>query len=201
MSKKSIKYLCTPLIAVLLGTSTAVVLTGRGRPVFSQGLSDGEQGTLEVRVKDHREAIADFSKLEILVDTIRIAPKADLKFWQIGWKDLRPSLEKIDLTQYTGKHSATIFRGAVTQGTFGAIELKLKGVEGILKKTRSKVPVKNLLRPIKLPFSTHQKEVTSIVLDLTVMDMSDHPPKGYELHIKGYELYANGKLIEKVPPG
>jgi hypothetical protein len=36
---------------------------------------------------------------------------------------------------------------------------------------------------------------------LTVMDMSDHPPRGYELQIKGYELYNNGKLLGKVPPG
>jgi hypothetical protein len=110
-------------------------------------------------------------------------------------------LEKIDLTKYTGKRSATIFRGAVRQGNFGAIDLKLKGVEGVLKKTGSQVPVKNLLRPITLSFSTHQKETTSIVLDLAVMDMSDHPPRSYELLIKGYELYANGKLIDKAPPG
>jgi hypothetical protein len=33
------------------------------------------------------------------------------------------------------------------------------------------------------------------------MDMSDHPPLGYELAIRGYELYDNGKLVDKVPPG
>jgi hypothetical protein len=33
------------------------------------------------------------------------------------------------------------------------------------------------------------------------MDMSDHPPRGYELGLKGYELITNGKRIEKVPPG
>jgi hypothetical protein len=31
--------------------------------------------------------------------------------------------------------------------------------------------------------------------------MSDHPPRGYELEIQGYELFTNGKLIQKVPPG
>ncbi len=167
-------------------------------PVFAQGRA---QGILEVRVKDHREAIGDFSKLEVIIDTVRISPKAGLRFWQIGWKELKPSLEKIDLTQYTGHRSATIFRGEVMPSSFDAIHVKFKGIEGTLKKTKTKVSVKNLVGPIKLAFSIHQKEVTLIVLDLGVMDMSDHPPEGYELLIKGYEVYANGKLIDKVPPG
>jgi hypothetical protein len=31
--------------------------------------------------------------------------------------------------------------------------------------------------------------------------MSDHPPRGYELSIKGYELFVNGRSVDKVPPG
>lgn len=40
-----------------------------------------------------------------------------------------------------------------------------------------------------------------IVLDLMVLDMSDHPPQGYELGLNGYEVYSNGKLVDKIPPG
>jgi hypothetical protein len=43
-------------------------------------------------------------------------------------------------------------------------------------------------------------EVVTIILDLTVMDMSDHPPQAYELQWAGYEVYSNGKLIDKIPP-
>jgi hypothetical protein len=39
------------------------------------------------------------------------------------------------------------------------------------------------------------------VLDLVVLDMSDHPAPGYQLNLAGYELYTNGKLIDKIPPG
>jgi len=158
-------------------------------------------GTLEIRVKDHREAIGDFSRLEIIVNTVRINPKAGVKFWQTGWKDLKPSLEKVDLTQYVGKRAATIFRGEVAQGSFDGIHLKLKGIEGVLKKSKSNAPIKDLLGPIRLAFSVHQKGETLAILDLVVVDMSDHPPRGYELHIKGYEVYSNGKLVDKIPPG
>ncbi len=195
------KHLGKLVMVAAVGMTAAVVSTGLWQPSFSQGLSPVEKETLEVRVKDHREAIGDFVKLDVTVDTLRISPKSGLKFWQMGWKDLKPSLEKIDLTQYTGTRAATIFQGKMTPGSFEGVHLKLKGIEGTLKKTKSKVPVKNLVGPIQVKFSINPKEATLIVLDLAVMEMNDHPPGGYELHIKGYELYSSGKLVDKVPPG
>jgi hypothetical protein len=158
-------------------------------------------GILEVRVKDHREAIGDFSKLEIEIDTIRISPKIGLKFWQMGWKELKPTVSKIDLTKYTGGQTATVFRGEVVPGAFEAVHLKLKGIEGILKNGKGEAPVKNSVGPIKLAFSVGPKNDILIVLDFMVVDVSDHPPSGYELHLKGYEVYDDGKLVDKIPPG
>lgn len=161
----------------------------------------GTAGILEVRVKDHREAIADFARLEITVDGLRVSPRAGWKFWRVGWMDLDPSRQRIDLTQFTGKRAATVFKGEMGSGTFDAIHLSIQEVAGILKKDRSLVEVKNVVTPMKLLFSIREKEETLIVLDLVVLDLSDHPPQGYELHIKGYELYSNGRLIDKIPPG
>jgi hypothetical protein len=165
---------------------------------FSQSRNGG---ILEVRVKDHREAIADFAKLEITVDRVRVSAKAGFTFWQVGWRDLNPSRERIDLTQFTGKRAATVFKGEIESGGFDAIHLNIREIEGILKKDRRLVEVKNVVNPIKLLFSVREKVETVIVLDLVVLDLSDHPPRGYELHVKGYELYSNGKLIDKIPPG
>lgn len=178
------------VLVVVFGIYAATSLTNR---VFG--------GTLEVRVKDHREAIGDFSKLEIILDTLRISPKGGLKFWQMGWKELRPALDKIDLTHYIGTRSAMIFRGEVSDGSFEGIHLKLKNVQGVSKSGKVPAPVKDLVGPIQLAFSVSPKHVTLIVLDFVVIDVSDHPPAGYELRLKGYELYADGKLINKVPPG
>ncbi|MFQ5918316.1 MAG: DUF4382 domain-containing protein [Candidatus Binatia bacterium] len=170
-----------------------------GPTVFSQYIPFPRKGTLEVRLKDHREAIGDFLKLEIGVDTIGIHLKGASR--KQGWVTLKHGTEKVDLTRYTGRDSALIFKGQVTTGPYEAIDLKLKGIKGMLKKTKSKVPVKNLIGPIRLSFSVHPKTKTLIVLDLVVMDTSDQPGRGYELHIKGYELYTEGQLMEKIPPG
>ena len=71
----------------------------------------------------------------------------------------------------------------------------------VLKKNRRKVPVKNTIGPFKLAYDVRPNTVTLLILDLVVTDMSDHPPGGYELSLRGYELFLNGKLVEKIPPG
>jgi Domain of unknown function (DUF4382) len=159
------------------------------------------QGILEVHIKDHREAIGDFKKLTLTIGEILISPKPGLKFWQISWKSLPAALESIDLTRYVDKDSARVYRGSLDSGSFDAIHLKLNAVTGVLKKSRRQPQIKNTVGPIKLPFEVRARGETKIVLDLVVMDMSDHPPRGYELAIKGYEIYTNGKLVDKIPPG
>jgi len=159
-----------------------------------------DQGVLEIQIKDHRDAIGDFAKLNIIIDKLLISPKAGLKVWQTGWKELASTPNTIDLTQYVGKKTMRVFRGAMDAGAFDAFHLKLKGIDGMLKKNQKAAPVKNTIGPVKLSFTVPAKGKTVLVIDLTVMDMSDHPPRGYELGLKGYELFTNGKLIQKVPP-
>jgi hypothetical protein len=163
--------------------------------------AQSDQGVLEIQIKDHRDAIGDFAKLNITIDKLLISPKAGLKVWQTGWNELAVAPGTVDLTQYLGKKTIRIFRGAIDAGAFDAFHLKLKGIDGMLKKNQKTAPVKNTIGPVKLSFTVPAKGETVLIIDLTVMDMSDHPPRGYELGLKGYELFTNGKLIQKVPPG
>jgi hypothetical protein len=159
------------------------------------------QGVLEIQIKDHRDAIGDFARLNIVIDKILISPKAGVKIWQTGWKELSASPDTVDLTKYIGKPTAKVLRSSVDAGSFDAFHLKLNKIDGVLKKNRKNAPVKNTIGPVKLAFDVPVKGETILVIDLTVVDLSDHPPRGYELGIKGYELYTNGKLIGKIPPG
>jgi hypothetical protein len=160
-----------------------------------------DQGLIDVQIKDHREAIDDFAKLNIVIDKILLSPKPGLKFWETGWKDLGAASQTVDLTKYLGKKSATVFRGSVDAGTFDAFHLKLKSIDAVLKKNQRSVPVKNTIYPVKVSFDVTAKGETILIVDLVVTDLSDHPPRGYELGIKGYEIYTNGKLTKKIPPG
>jgi hypothetical protein len=77
----------------------------------------------------------------------------------------------------------------------------LKQIAGTLKNSSRDAKIKNSTTAVKLPFEIAAGKETLIVLDFVVLDMSDHPPQGYDLGIRGWELYGNGKLIAKVPPG
>ena len=163
--------------------------------------AERDQGILEVQIKDHRDAIGDFDKLIITLDKIAVSPKPGLKFWQSGWKDLAVSSEPVDLTKYVSKNTAQVFRAPIDAGAFNAFQLRIKNINGVLKKNRRKVPVKNTIGPFKLAYDVRPNTVTLLILDLVVTDISDHPPGGYELSLKGYELFMNDKLVEKIPPG
>lgn len=160
-----------------------------------------EQGLIDVQIKDHREAIDDFDKLNIVIDKILISPKPGLKFWETGWKDLGAAFQTVDLTKYVGKKTATVVRGFFDAGAFDAFHLKLKSIDAVLKKNQRSAPVKNTIHPVKVSFDLPAKGETILIVDLVVTDFSDHPPRAYELSIKGYEIYTNGKLTNKIPPG
>ena len=156
---------------------------------------------LEIQVKDHRDAIGDFSGLKITIEKLLISPKPGLKFWRAGWYELKPNPNILDLTQYVGKKTARIFRGPIDAGSFDAFHLKVKSVEGLRKQNNRNAAVKNRVGPVRLSFDVTPNGETVLIIDLVVSDFSDHPPRGYELGIKGYELFTNGKLVEKIPPG
>lgn len=163
--------------------------------------AENRQGLIDIQIKDHREAIDDFAKLNIVIDKILISPKPGLKFWAAGWKDLGAAPETVDLTKYVGNKTARVFRGFFDAGAFDAFHLKLKSIDAVLKKNQRSAPVKNTIHPVKVSFDLPAKGETILIVDLVVTDFSDHPPRGYELGIKGYEIYTNGKLTNKIPPG
>jgi hypothetical protein len=159
------------------------------------------KGIFEVRVKDHEEAIGYFSEVNIIVETVRLSPKVGFRFWRLGWLTLNQSLDQFDLTQFVNNSGVTVFRGAIDSGSFEAFDLKIRSVRGILRKGSREVPIENKVTPVALTFLINPGELTLVVIDLSLMDMSDHPPATYELQLAGYEVYNNGKLVDKVPPG
>ena len=74
------------------------------------------QGMLEIQIKDHRDAIGDFSKLNITIEKLLISPKPGLKFWRTGWHELKAIPNTVDLTRYAGGTGVRIYRGAIDAG-------------------------------------------------------------------------------------
>jgi hypothetical protein len=163
--------------------------------------TENPQGLIHIQIKDHRDAIDDFAKLNLVVDKILIRPKPGLRFWKTGWKDLGPVSETVDLTQYVGNKTATVYRSSIDAGKFDAFHLKVRNIEAVLRKSHRGASIKNAIPPVRVYFEVPHKGETILIIDLSVTDFSDHPPRGYELGIQGYEIFTNGKLTQKIPPG
>jgi hypothetical protein len=181
--------------------SIALSLALVGCGAASDSNDAGSTGTLEIHLTDHREAIGDFARLDVEIDTVRLHPKRLLSLRKSDWLDLQPIVASVDLTQVTEKRTIAIWRGELPTARFEAVHLKLKGAGGELQESAETVPVADEARPIRLPFDIRPNDVTRVVVDLVVLDMSDHPNRGYEVHVRGYELYYNDALADKVPPG
>ena len=184
------------ITTVLFLLTIAIVLTHCGN-----GESDNPLGTLEIRVKDHRNAIDDFKELVLTIGALRLSPCARLKSTDPGWFELVPKVDHFDLTQYKGGNSLLIYEAEPSSQQFEAIDLKITKTKGVLAQTGAPAKVDNNVRPIRLQFATEPGRTVKVVLDLEVLDLSDHPGRGYDLRVRGFELFANGELLEKVPPG
>ena len=160
------------------------------------------ESTLEVRVKDHRNAIDDFRSLHLSLGKLRLAPDPGLGSSDPGWLELVPQLDRMDLTRYKdGTSAATVYRGTHRPQRFAAVDLQVTAIRGILRKTGAPDRVTNGVRPIRLDFELKPAASTMVVLDLELLDLSDHPGRGYELLVKGYELYEDDRLLQRIPPG
>ena len=159
----------------------AALLTLSGSGTRAEAPVPASHGTLEVRVTDHREAIEDFARLDLLVEAIEIHPVGEPR--QRGWIELAPTAPGVDLTQVTRGRHAVIFAGSVPARSYDAIRLQARLGEFVHREGRA-VSIKADLSPILLRFPVQTGLRTVATLDLVLQDLSDHPGKGYELHIK-----------------
>ena len=157
---------CLSFIAVLILLLPCVLTT------YSLA-AQSDSGTLEVRIKD-RDAIGDFNKFDVSIDKILVSPKPGLKIWKTGWNELAASGDAIDLTKYIEKASARVFRASIESGSFDAFHLKVKTIAGVLKKNHASLSIKNTIGPVKLSFNVPPQGETVLIIDLTVLDMSDN---------------------------
>ena len=143
--------------------------------------SGSETGRLEVRVWDHREAIDDFDELRLTFSAVGIHPANQPR--TAGWIELTPSIQELDLTQYVTGQQAEIGQATVQAGAYNAVRLSVDRVEGVLKGGQP-VEVDVRFDAVALDFQIRSGQITVLGLDLMVLDLSDHPNQGYELHLR-----------------
>jgi hypothetical protein len=158
------------------GLMLATALLGAGCT-----LPNTAPGTLEVRVRDHREAIRDFRELRLSLAAVAIHPAGRPR--TEGWIEWPPAVRELDLTQYTTGAEAVIIQTPAEAGPYNAVRLTVTQASGTLADGQP-AEVKISFETAALNFQIRPSQTTVLGLDLVVFDLSDHPSQGYELHLR-----------------
>ena len=173
----------------LLWGLVAVLLFGGASACSTETQHAPGRGQLEVRVKDHREAIADFRRLEF--DISQIGIQGALRPQASAWLLFSPSRRNVDLTQLVGGKYAVLLTEDAPAARYRWIRFDLEGVQGVLKNGR-RPHMKVFDDPVAYPFRIVSGKRTVLTIDLIVVDVSEHPGKDYELHIRD----ASAQIVE-----
>ena len=173
----------------LLWGLVAVLLFGGAVACSAETQHASDRGQLEVRVKDHREAIADFRRLEF--DISQIGIQGALRPQASAWLLFAPSRRNVDLTQLVGGKYAVLLTEDAPAARYRWIRFDLEGVQGVLKNGR-RPHMKVFDDPVAYPFRIVSGKRTVLTIDLIVVDVSEHPGKDYELHIRD----ASAQIVE-----
>jgi hypothetical protein len=174
---------------LLFWGATAVLLFVGAAACSTETQHASDHGQLEVRVKDHREAIADFRRLEFNISQIGI--QDGLRPQASAWLLFAPSKRNVDLTQLVGGKYAVLLMEDAPAARYRWIRFDLEGVQGVLKNGR-RPHMKVFDDPVAYPFRIVSGKRTVLTIDLIVVDVSEHPGKGYELHIQD----ASAQIVE-----
>jgi hypothetical protein len=135
---------------------------------------------LEVRVSDHRVAIGDFERLDIMITSVGLHPATAPR--TEGWLDFEPQTSTLDLTQYLGGREATILQAPIPTGEYDAVRLTVAEGEGQLK-VGGTAFVEGFSQAAALRFSVRAGQATTLLLDVLVESADDHPGGGYSMNL------------------
>lgn len=167
-------------LALVLATLFAVETSAAGTPSV---------GRLEVRITDHREAIADFASLRVNLPSIALHRRGAARTQ--GWLEIPATTPEVDLTRHVGGPGALLVTRDLEPGEFDAIRLTVRAVTGVLKRGRQ-VPVVTQLPAAGVSISVRAGRLTVCTVDLAVLDIGDHPGGSYELVIKRVHAVTRG---------
>lgn len=137
-------------------------------------------GRIEVRITDHREAIGDFDRLDIIIEGIGVHPASAAR--TEGWMDFEPDTAVVDLTQVLDGRTAAVLEAELPAGEYDAVRLHVARGAGDLQ-TGEAVTVPGFEQVVRVPFAVRADAAVGIVIDLVVESEDDHPGGGYEINI------------------
>ena len=149
--------------------------------VFSNDLgcsSNSHQGTIEILISDHRDAIDDFSSFEVELRSIELHRAGEPI--ETGWLELQPLRPLVDLTEVIGEDSVLAIRQTIPAGSYDAIRINASDVRGILL-DGEEVALGSFSEAARQEVTLADGQTATLLVELKVQSRNDHPGQGYML--------------------
>ena len=140
--------------------------------------SSSHQGTIEILISDHRDAIDDFSSFEVELRSIELHRAGEPI--ETGWLELQPLQPLIDLTEVIGQDSVLAIQQAIPAGSYDAIRINASDVRGTLL-DGEEVALGSFSEAARQEVALADEETATLLVDLKVQSRDDHPGQGYIL--------------------
>lgn len=124
-------------------------------------------GNFVFLVSDEVNAIADFSSVNLVIESIGLLQNGDSG----KWLEFTPLIKEFDLSLLPGDKALELWRGDIPAGQYNKVFVKVSGVTGVLKESGETLDIKvpsNRLQ-MSLAFEVGTDVVTSFTYDLTLV--------------------------------
>ena len=176
VSDQNKKYFIS-LIAIFFFVQTLFAVGIQEKPSNENLL----RGKIVVLLTDHREAIDDFNSLVVEIDKIRFHKKSFAP--EKGWVAVDCKKQLFDLTKYKDGKLFQLVEVELSEGNYDAIELLISEAYGT-PKGQSELGVPVDIGIVRTSFVVSPQQTLKLILDLTVLDVSDHPGEKWLIVLK-----------------
>lgn len=140
--------------------------------------SSSHQGTIEVLVSDHPDAVGDFSPFEVELASVDLHPAGEP--FKTGWLQLQPLHEVVDLTEVVGADSVLVIRQSIPAGKYDAIRINAGEARGTLL-DGGEIDLGNFSQVGRIKLSLANGQTVTLLVDLKLQTRLDHSGQGYGL--------------------
>jgi hypothetical protein len=137
-----------------------------------------QEGVVQVRFSDHRDAIGDFSQFLVEIDSIELHSKDHPV--DSAWITLEPQVHQVDLTQLVGEVYRQVLEQRLAANAYNAIRVNLSGVHGLLV-TGEEIILDDFSEIARVEFNLAKDEAVGLLVDLKVQSQHDHLDGTYVL--------------------
>ncbi|MBI3706169.1 MAG: DUF4382 domain-containing protein [Proteobacteria bacterium] len=169
------------MIFILGACVAAAALLMMTAPSFS---ARAAQGTVEIRVTDHRDGIEAFRSLIVVLDDVAFHATGSAR--DSGWLSVMRSTDPVDIVPLKGGLWAALGRNEVAAGDYDAVRVRFASIHGVFRQGPGS-PIVGRDSALAAKIRVVAGVTRAVLLDFYVEDQTDHEPRHYVVKLRRVE--------------